>query len=428
MKVLMFGWEFPPYISGGLGTACYGLTQGLMQHGVELTFVLPKLQGEIDAGGLKIIGANNVALKYSKKVKKLLEKELKMVEVFSHLTPYMNQQTYLESVSKTTTELTAQKIKEYSLLQVEGDYGRNLLAEVARYSSIGAFLGEVEEFDVIHAHDWMTFLAGIEAKKKSKAPLILHVHSTEFDRSGDHPHPDIYWIEKQGLDQADLIIAVSHRTKNTLVEKYHISPNKIEVVHNGISKEPGIPKEHAGKMLKEKIVLFLGRVTIQKGPDYFLEAAAKVLKKVPNVRFVMAGVGDMLPRMIERAAALRIHDRFHFTGFLRGVERERIFAMSDLYVMPSVSEPFGLTPLEVMKYGVPVILSNQSGVTEIIQNAIKVDFWDIDKLAGAITHVLTNDEVSRTLSIGSTQEWAEVDWNKPSQKVVDLYQRILGAV
>lgn len=426
MKVLMFGWEFPPYISGGLGTACFGLTQGLLAKGADITFVLPKLVGPTAPGPMKIVGANHVHLRYASAIKKLQEKELKFVEVFSSLKPYLTETSYVQQMEQFRDQEIARRFPNPGLVDVSSDYSGNLIDEVGRYATIGAILGADEEHDVIHAHDWMTFLAGIEAKKQSKKPLVVHVHSTEFDRSGDSPNPDIYWIEKQGMDAADYIIAVSQRTKDIIVQRYHQQADKVTVVHNAITKEPGIAKENAGKLLKEKIVLFLGRVTVQKGPDYFLEAASIVHKKLKNVRFVMAGVGDMLPRMIERAAALRIHDRFHFTGFLRGVERERIFAMSDVYVMPSVSEPFGLTPYEVMKYGVPVILSKQSGITEVVENAIKVDFWDIQKLAGAIISVLTDSQVSQSLSEGSAREWAEVDWSTAADKVNDLYYRAVG--
>jgi len=426
MKVLMFGWEFPPYISGGLGTACYGLTQGLMGKGVDITFVLPKLVGQVEPGPLKIVGANQVHLRWASAVKKIASRDLKLIEVFSQLQPYQTAESYKHQLQVFREQEIEKRLPNPGLIDVSSDYGRDLISEVGRYASVGAFLGLDVDHDVIHAHDWMTFLAGIEAKKQSKKPLIIHVHSTEFDRSGDSPNPDIFWIEKQGMDAADYIIAVSQRTKDIIVQRYHQAPEKVTVVHNAITKEPGISKEAAGKLLKEKIVLFLGRVTIQKGPDYFLEAASRVHRKLKNVRFVMAGAGDLLPRMIERAAALRIHDRFHFTGFLRGVERERIFAMSDVYVMPSVSEPFGLTPYEVMKYGVPVILSKQSGITEVVENAIKVDFWDVDKLSEAIIEVLTNSEVSNSLSEGSTREWAGVDWATPANKVNDLYFRAVG--
>jgi glycosyltransferase involved in cell wall biosynthesis len=298
------------------------------------------------------------------------------------------------------------------------------MAEVSRYAIIGKYLGMTEHFDIIHAHDWMTFLAGVEAKLKSSKPLVVHVHATEFDRTGDNVNQNIYDIERYGMHMADKVIAVSHRTKQTIVERYGVDPSKVEVVHNAILKEQSVCKDQIQKNLNEKIVLFLGRITMQKGPEYFIEAARVVLNKINNVRFVMAGSGDLLPRMIERMAELKLLEHFHFTGFLDGERRERMYAMSDLFVMPSVSEPFGLTPIEAMLYNVPVIVSKQSGVSEVLENAIKVDFWDVQKLADSMIDVLTNTETARKAIEGISTELKAINWDDAAWKVISTYKQL----
>ncbi len=426
MKILMFGWEFPPYISGGLGTACYGMTQALCQMGMKITFVLPKIKGGLgDNSPVEVVGANQVSEEIIHSQKMQWESKLKLLEVNSSLLPYMNEETYVKHIEEVRKHESENKSSEFrGIIDLEGDYGHDLLGEVYRYSMIGSFLGKKPGYHIIHAHDWMTYPAGIEAKKSSGLPLIVHVHATEFDRSGETPNIDIYNIEKWGMEEADVVIAVSQRTKNLIVEKYGIDYHKVHVVHNAVTKEKTLDKSEAPKFLKEKIVLFLGRVTMQKGPDYFIEAAHEVLKKVKNVRFVMAGAGDMLPRMIERAAELRMQDKFHFTGFLRGVQREKIFSMCDLYVMPSVSEPFGITPFEVMKYGVPIIVSKQSGITEVIENLIKVDFWDINKLASSITNVLSDSSLSSHLVERSSRELESIDWSNSASLISHLYYEV----
>jgi glycogen(starch) synthase len=295
---------------------------------------------------------------------------------------------------------------------------------VAQYALVAATIATENWVDVIHAHDWLTYPAGIMAKQVSGKPLIIHVHATEYDRSGENINPAVFDIEKIGMKEADAIITVSGFTKQVLIDRYGIAPGKITIVHNGIlAKRDEVKKPTSRKM--EKIVTFLGRVTFQKGPDYFVEAAAKVLKKYPDVRFVMAGSGDMLTRMIKRVAQLRIGSRFHFTGFLQGTEIDRMFGMSDVYVMPSVSEPFGISPLEAVRSGVPVIISKQSGVSEVLHNAVKIDFWDTEALADAICGLLQYKTLSSRFSKEAGKELGEITWDRAAVKVNELYKLLV---
>lgn len=428
MKVLMFGWEFPPHISGGLGTACHGLASRMVGLGVEILFVLPRLRSEVARQGpLQLIGANQVFLSHEEEISwNIKHEKFSLHAVDAAIFPYMTQKQYLQEQREMDERMGKKRTQSgLDLMELSGDYGSNLNLEVQRYALIAEHIARKESFDIIHAHDWMTFPAGVRAKHASGKPLVVHVHATDFDRSGDLPNPHVYGIEKWGMENADRIIAVSQRTKDLLVYRYHQDPARIDVVHNAVTKEKGLERHDVQKGVSEKIVLFLGRVTMQKGPDYFVEAAYKVLKQMKNVRFVMAGAGDMLPRIIERMAQLRMTNRFHFTGFLRGRQLEEMFAMSDLYVMPSVSEPFGITPFEAAKYGVPVIISKQSGITEVFKNAIKVDFWDIDKLARSMIDVLSKEGLSKSMVEGGFRELEKIDWVHSAGKVLETYYKTL---
>ncbi|WP_272701199.1 glycosyltransferase family 4 protein [Desulfovibrio sp. Fe33] len=427
MRVLMFGWEFPPYISGGLGTACLGLTKGLANLGTDILFVLPRLDSDEEAQHLTLLGANRLRAKVGVSEIRELQERMSVLEVLSPLRPYLTEKEYrflLEKNEQVTTEdIFAELENDFS-----GGYGANLMDEIVRYSLIGAHLGLTERFDVIHAHDWLTAPAGIEAKRVSGKPLVVHAHALEFDRSGEHVNQSVYDIERAGFEAADRIIAVSHLTMETIVNRYGISPDKISVVHNAVAKHRRLGQLRVKKPFKEKLVLFLGRITFQKGPDYFVEAAAKVLEKHRDVRFAMAGTGDMFPRMVERMAELRLGDRFHFTGFVRGTDVERIYAMSDLYVMPSVSEPFGITPLEATVFDVPCIVSKQSGVAEVLKDAVKVDFWDVDRLAHEIEDILTNEERARTLVERGRETLKNIQWDQAAEKVLDVYRQLTGGL
>lgn len=434
MRVLMFGWEFPPHISGGLGTACYGMTRALAQHGTEIVFVVPRAASPERSTHVKIVAAARLARALAgtggaagtalDAESADLLRHLDLREVDSILQPYLSDPEYLHILEATESRLRQTAAEAASVLETAGDYGRNLMAEVARYSDVAGALARRERFDVIHVHDWMTFMAGVQAKRATGRPLVVHVHALEFDRSGDKPNPEVFAIEKLGLEAADHVIAVSHYTRSILVERYGVPPARISVVHNAVSRRSAGSVYHVTRPRGEKVVLFLGRVTFQKGPDYFVEAAARVIEKMPNVTFVMAGAGDMLPRLIERVGKLRLGRHFHFTGFLRGEDVERMYAQSDLYVMPSVSEPFGISPLEAMLYDVPVIISRNAGVGEVLTHALKVDFWDVTDLANKILAVLKYPALSREMLRNGRRELQAIRWDVAAERILNVYQSV----
>ena len=439
MRVLMFGWEFPPHISGGLGTACYGLTRALARRGHHLIFVIPRTRSDEPAGHLRLISASGTAVPASisraaaRAARALWERRFSLRMLDALLVPYtaprlVSTPAHTASAPHLAASSDTPADEPHSvvtLLDCRGDYGADLMAEVYRYSQAAAALAQRETFDVIHAHDWMAFPAGLLARAASGRPLVLHVHSLEYDRSGDHPNPDIVAIERAGLEAADAILAVSHYTRQMIVSHYGISPDKIHVVHNAVSREEAPRLYRVQRRSGEKIVLFMGRITFQKGPDYFVEAAGLVLPRLPNVRFVMAGSGDMLPRMIQRVAELRIGSRFHFTGFLKGPAVERMYALTDLYVMPSVSEPFGITPLEAMLYDVPVLLSRQSGVSEVLRNALTVDFWDVRAMANKIIAVLLHPPLANEIVRHCREELRAIRWDNAAEAVTAVYETVV---
>ena len=406
----MFGWEFPPHISGGLGTACYGLSRGLSYRGVEVIFVVPKAYGDEDQTSVRLIGASHIPVKqrtlnFYEDIKekdipvwKGSKKEMTYIEVGSHLLPYMSPEEFEIFIRNKVEEgdyqwkkavdksVRGELIEGETIGKIDftGKYGPSLLQEVSNYGLVASEIAQGQEFDLIHAHDWLTYAAGIAAKKISGKPLVIHVHATEFDRSGENINTLVYDIEKMGMEAADRVITVSNLTRSTVINKYGINPDKVFTVYNAVEPTEEVNREVYTKTVDEKIVTFLGRITFQKGPEYFVEAAKLVLQKTDKARFVMAGSGDLLRKMIKYAAKLGIADKFHFTDFLRGKDVDKMFGLSDVYVMPSVSEPFGISPLEAMRSNVPVIISKQSGVSEILQHAIKIDFWDVNAMADAI--------------------------------------------
>jgi len=426
MRVLMFGWEFPPHISGGLGTACYGLTKALLKCGVDLIFVVPKAYGDEQPGSIRLINASDVAVNVQDDIFKEYVDNISFVEVDSSLVPYANDEQYyhiIESIEKgLTVEKGALHTQRFSF---SGGYGKNLMEEVKRYAMIALEVARQYEYDLIHAHDWLTYMAGKEAKRISGKPLIVHMHATEFDRTGENVNTLVYDIEKRGMEAADRVIAVSHLTRNTVISRYGINPDKVVTVHNGVEPSEKEADLNVERHLKEKIVTFLGRITFQKGPEYFIEAAYKVLQRDENVRFVMAGSGDMLPKMIRRVARLGIADKFHFTGFLKGDDVDKMFALSDVYVMPSVSEPFGISPLEAMRSNVPVIISKQSGVAEVLKHAIKVDFWDIDAMADAIYALTHYEALPTSFKKHGKEEVDNIKWDQAGMKVKQIYEEFL---
>ena len=426
MRVLMFGWEFPPHIAGGLGTACEGIVKGLAHNGVEVLFVMPSASGDEDQSCARIINASDVAVSnVSDSVEEFIDK-VKFINVDSSLVPYVDPSEYYEAIEKMKKEHVHETSVGFGQkFKFSGKYGANLLEEVSRYAQVGGTIAMQNEFDVIHAHDWLTYLAGIAAKELTGKPLVVHVHATSFDRgSDDMVDSRVYAIEKRGMEAADCVVTVSDLTRNIVINRYGIDPSKVVTVHNAVDFS-GRDDIKVKRAVNDKIVTFLGRITFQKGPEYFIEAAAKVLKRTPHVRFVMAGSGDMMNKAIRQVARLGISDRFHFTGFLRGKEVQKMFALSDVYIMPSVSEPFGISPLEAMRSNVPAIISHQSGAAEVLKYALKVDFWDVDAMADDIYALLQYPALARFATKQGYDEVNELKWNGATAKLKKVYESVV---
>jgi len=429
----MLGWEFPPFISGGLGTACYGLTKAMNKLGIKVTFVLPRMVEGRYGTHVKLLSPQSYQPMAA--LKDANFDNVKFWAVNSALSPYSSTDQYKVRTEQSLLEKQALKgIGEFPFLDSDGSYAGDMYAEVHRYAAIAAELASNEQFDVIHAHDWMTYPAGIAIAALTGKPLVVHIHSTEFDRSGENVNQMIYDFERHGFHAADKVIAVSHFTRNTLISRYGVSGDKIEVVHNGVERSsaggdnPNVSLSDAGIDKDEKIVLFLGRITMQKGPEYFLQAAKRVLEQTDNVKFVMAGAGDMMHRAVTMAAELGIGRKVLFTGFLQGEQVQQIYRMADLYVMPSVSEPFGIAPLEALNHDVPVIISKQSGVSEVLTHVLKVDFWDIDEMANKIIAVLKHRPLCVTLRDYGNYEVRKLRWEDSAAKCAKIYNEMLVAV
>ena len=428
----MFGWEFPPHIAGGLGTACYGMTRGLARNDVEVIFVMPRASGDEDERFVKVINASDIEARYSTgstvEGADDIMRKISFVHIDSNMVPYISPEewdTYREEYERTGRKIWEREGDSWTQRYTfSGKYGANLMEEVARYAVVAAEVARQLEgqFDVIHAHDWLTYFAGIAAKRVSGKPLVVHMHATSFDRSSsDNIDTRVYEIERAGMAAADRVIAVSNLTRNIVIEKYNIPAERVVTVHNAV-RFVNSEMEAPERGVEDKIVTFLGRITFQKGPDYFVEAAAKVLKRVPNVRFVMAGSGDMMNHVIRRVARLGIADRFHFTGFLKGDDVHKMFQLSDVYIMPSVSEPFGISPLEAMRANVPVIISKQSGVAEVLDYAVKVDYWDVDAMADAIYGFVKYPALAKMFSKKGLEEVTGLKWNNAAAKVKAVYE------
>jgi glycogen(starch) synthase len=403
MRVLMLGWEFPPFISGGLGTACYGLTCAMGRLDLDIVMLLPTNSHDMDAtaagfGGTGLPPDN-------------------LVHVVVKIIPYTLPDPYAASASR-----KCRPIRVLGTGQA-GGYDGNLIDRVHEYARRCAELVETDTFDVIHAHDWVTFPAGAALSAALGKPLVVHVHATEFDRSGEYVNRDIYEIEREGIEAASAVIAVSHYTAGILAGRYGVPLEKIHVVHNGINPRHIEPRTSAKSA--RPIVLFLGRITSQKGPEYFVRAAEQVLQKRNGVKFIIAGWGDLAPRVIEAVAAKGLGSKVHFTGFLRGRQVDEAYQMADLYVMPSVSEPFGLTALEAVQHGLPVIMSRSAGVGEILcGGALKVDFWDVNKMAESIVEVLSDSSLASRLRSRATDEIRELTWDAAARKCMGVYEAV----
>ena len=418
MKALMFGWEFPPHILGGLGTASYGLTKGMWECGdMDITFVIPKPFGDEDKSFAKIIGASQVPVAW---------RDVSRDYVESRIGKLMDPDLYFHLRNNIYADFNYMRTNDLGCIEFSGRYPENLLEEINNYSIMAGVIARTEQFDIIHSHDWLTYLAGIHAKQVTGKPLVIHVHATDYDRSRGNVNPTVFAIERDGMINADHIITVSNLTRQTVIEKYGIDPSKVTTVHNAVVPLSDELLNVEVTRPKEKIVTFLGRITMQKGPEYFVEAAAKVLKLCHNVRFVMAGSGDMMDKMILLAAERGIADRFHFPGFQKGKQVYEMLKASDVYIMPSVSEPFGISPLEAMQMGVPSIISKQSGCAEILSNVIKTDYWDIDAMADAIYSIITYPAMYQHLREEGLAEVAQITWDKAGAKVIKIYKQVLG--
>lgn len=496
MKILMLGWEFPPFIAGGLGTACYGLTKALDALGHRVTFVLPKAVDRSHASHVDVLSpdesrpvpvAARAAAAISRAVHRVVHGHSKAdlrpddlepdplrptdfeLDEFAHVrfravpsgisTPYGPGSGLTEEQIREVVRGQREAERQLALarrvgihgghagdagggegagsatpgflglarMASAGDYGGDLIGDVRRYAELCVALTRGERYDVIHAHDWLTFPAGMAIASLTGTPLIAHVHSTEFDRSGENVNRQLYEIERRGMHSAMRVIAVSFWTKNICIHRYGVAPEKMRVVWNGVDKKTS---DVAAPNIKaaDKIVLFLGRITMQKGPEYFIAAAKRVLEKIDNVKFIVAGSGDMATRMIEYAAALGIGHKVLFTGFLRGADVARVYKMADCYVMPSVSEPFGIAPLEAMSHDVPVIISKQSGVSEALTHALKVDFWDVDEMANKIIAVLRHPPLRQTLRAHGAMEIRSLTWEGAARKCIEVYEEAVRSM
>ena len=405
MKVLTFGWEFPPSKNGGLGVACHSLTRELLHNGVEVIFVLPKSQ-EV-TGNARFLFADN-------------ERLLTIRHTDSYLKPYAQSDT------------TIDVIIGYDQSGKAIIKSRTLLEEVHRYAHQASVIALEEEFDLIHAHDWTSYLAGVAAKITSGKKLILHVHATSFDQAaGDNVDPSIYKIECEAFEAADKIVTVSEYTRRLIIEKHGVPSEKVEVVHNGCDSHEPKRLEPTLQQLKDqgkKIVLYHGRISIQKGVDYFVHAARRVVDVDPNVIFVISGWGDMVTQVIEQVGALGLSEHVRFAGALWEEDRDRMYQSADLVVMPSVSEPFGLVPLEALQHGTPSIITKQSGVSEVISHVLKVDFWDTDEMANQILSALRYPVIRKQMVEEGREQLKFLSWNRAAQRLQHIYRSLLQYV
>lgn len=460
IKVLMLGWEYPPHIAGGLGIACHGLSESLKEEGVQITFVVPHLSGDEDGSKVNLLSASDVKIKLASKdnipatssYQSILNTAIANEEAQRSETILVNSTLSSYNLAHINHEVTAIEHWNYEILtevsdattatsvttnpgaeksvavsyKFKGGYGGELLTEVSRYATVVEEIARTREFDVIHAHDWMTYPAGLAASRLSRKPLVIHVHATEYDRAGDGGSRAVYEIERTAIEECSTVVAVSKWTSDILVSKYKADPTKVHVVHNGIFHKDET-KARSTNPIGDKFVTFLGRVTFQKGPEYFVEAARKVLRNFPDCHFIMAGSGDALPQMINRVANAGMSPNFHFTGFLQKKDIDRLLSFTNVYVMPSVSEPFGITPLEAIQADVPVIISKQSGVSEVVPDALKVDFWDTDALSRAICNILKHKSLADTMRSNAKEGIKAITWNSAAKKIKRLYYETIGA-
>lgn len=428
-KVMMLGWEFPPVINGGLGVACLGLAKAMRQH-VDLSIILPKSDPNYVVEQVELIGLNNLTLQeihdyqaYTTAYSIFEDVTFIQAEISAYgsdpqrvTTPEKN-----VSISSKTDVKTTQLKQDLALFEFGDLYGNDLIDRVRQYAHYVVQVAKDKEFDVIWAHDWMTYLAGVELKKATGKPLVIHVHATTYDRGGEQARGWVYDIEKYGMLNADAILPVSEYTGKVCVEHFGADSSKITPIHNGVEWVDTFKEK---KSFPETLVLFLGRITGQKGPEKFLEIADQVIQKNKKVRFVMAGSGDQLKRIIETGAFKHIGDKFHFTGFLNKQKVNRLLAMTDIYCMPSVSEPFGLSALEAAQFGIPVIISKQSGAAEVMSGALKTDFWDVDLTAQYILDLMEDKEFAGRVVEAGFNDLKNLTWENAASKIMQVFNEL----
>ncbi|MBS0001254.1 MAG: glycosyltransferase [Cyclobacteriaceae bacterium] len=435
-KVLMLGWEFPPEISGGLGIAFHAICKALAPL-AEVTIIVPKLDKTVKIPGAEIIGIGEIDLDKFFEEEEIIKLEgmIKDNRIEIDVSPYpvYPLKTDVSVTTTTTTTTTATATKTVS--RTPGDihslhknfrdaelYGNEVVNMVRYFAEITELIASKLSFDIIHAHDWMTFEAGIRLKKKFGKPLILHVHSLNFDRVGPEQEGVVYQIEKDAFQAADMILPVSHYTGSIIREHYEVEPERISPVHNGIDPVKTFKTE---KKFPEKLILFMGRITLQKGPEYFLETASKVIDKYPAVRFAIAGTGDQLNRLIEEGAYIEISQKLHFTGFLERKKVYSLLSMADIFCMPSISEPFGLTALEAVQFGIPVIITKKSGAAEVLPSAFLADFWDTDLMASQILSLLTDQNLYDSKVKEGKKDIQKISWNKTAENILKEYRKVI---
>ncbi|MBX7057966.1 MAG: glycosyltransferase family 4 protein [Leptospirales bacterium] len=416
----MLGWEYPPEITGGLAIACRGLARALVRRGHSVDFFLPRYNNTpaFDEG-VRVLSPTAEQLSVEEMV--LYREQLQTISEGSLSGAYAQPEGSPQTSAEELVRAAIENRSVGALLQ--GGYGDHMFQEIFSFALLARLYAAREAYDIIHAHDWMTFPAGEAAAAATGRPLLIHVHATEFDRSGENVNSLIYDIERHAAHAAAASAAVSNYTRSILIRRYGAAAERVFAVHNAVESEEEHPLPPEVRGIKEPTVLFLGRITFQKGPEYFVRAARRVIDQIGGVRFVMVGTGDMYHRMIELAADLGIGRYFHYTGFLNREQVRRVFALSDLYVMPSVSEPFGISPLEAMLQGVPTIVSKQSGVSEIIENCIKVDFWDVDEMARSIIAVLSDSAERNRLREQGKQEAENLSWDLAAERLETIYDR-----
>lgn len=420
LKVLTLGWEFPPLYAGGLGPACHGLTKALSQY-ADVSVILPKSDQAFKMNNVEIIGLNH-HYRMRESTGQVAYKNMQTVET-SLTSVYPVGNTFALSEMRRpdfTWDAKSELFNENDL------YGKNIMKKVEAFSQGVCELGRKENFDVIHAHDWITFPAAVKLKKLTRKPLVVHVHSLETDRVDIHSRNAVYAIEKMGMEQANYILPVSGFTRSNIMEHYHIHKNKIVPVYNGYDSDFSFHGTQKEPKEKTRNILFLGRITAQKGPDYLVETVSKLLKRMSNVKVYVAGTGDLLPHLEWRVEQLGMRDKFVFTGFLNKNQVKDLLARTDAYIMPSVSEPFGLSAIEAAQFNIPCILSRQSGAAEVMPHTLQADYWDTDKMAGYLYAALNYKGLSDTLTGKSRTVIPSINWDRAAIKVMTVYRMLMS--